>query len=290
MSLNHSIVRMCQSNKDGSHQTQRDRMKSLSMSGKQLREMGFKLQKIDNLKPKHVEKLVERWQSEGLSTGTMKNRLSHLRWTAEKIGKEGIVERDNRAYGIDDRKFVDPERAREKVEGYQRGDINKITDQNVRTSLELQRKFGLRREEAMKIQPGKADQGDRLVLDGSWTKGGKEREIPIRTESQRAALEQAKQMANGHSLIPIERSYAEHKSVWESQTSAAGFEGTHGARYEYAQSRYEELTGRLSPACGGPVRSELSPDLKAHDMTSRELISREMGHERGQITAVYLGG
>lgn len=49
-------------------------------------------------------------------------------------------------------------------------------------SLELQREFGLRREEAVKLVPRLADQGDRLVLKDSWTKGGgKPREVPIRT-------------------------------------------------------------------------------------------------------------
>ena len=55
-------------------------------------------------------------------------------------------------------------------------------------SLELQQAFGLRREEAIKMSPTIADQGDRLVLKASWTKGGKAREIPIRTPEQRAAL------------------------------------------------------------------------------------------------------
>lgn len=49
-------------------------------------------------------------------------------------------------------------------------------------SLELQQAFGLRREEAMKIRPCIADRDDRLFLQASWTKGGRERIVPIRTE------------------------------------------------------------------------------------------------------------
>ena len=40
-------------------------------------------------------------------------------------------------------------------------------------SLELQRAFGLRREEAMKFQPSYADQKDHITLKASWTKGGR---------------------------------------------------------------------------------------------------------------------
>jgi integrase len=54
-------------------------------------------------------------------------------------------------------------------------------------SLELQQAFGLRREEAMNFQPSFADRGDHIMLKASWTKGGKERIIPVRTEAQRAA-------------------------------------------------------------------------------------------------------
>jgi integrase len=49
-------------------------------------------------------------------------------------------------------------------------------------SLRLQRAFGLRREEAIKLQPRWADRGDHLQLKASWTKGGRERTVPIRTE------------------------------------------------------------------------------------------------------------
>jgi hypothetical protein len=67
----------------------------------------------------------------------------------------------------------------------------RVTDAYVRISLELQREFGLRREEATKFQPRYADQGDHLRIKGSWTKGGRERVIPITTAEQRATLDEA---------------------------------------------------------------------------------------------------
>ena len=60
-------------------------------------------------------------------------------------------------------------------------DFKDVSDSYVRHSLELQRVFGLRREEAMKIKPWQADLGDTLKLQPSWCKGGRGREIPIRT-------------------------------------------------------------------------------------------------------------
>ena len=57
----------------------------------QLHEKGFRHMDAHSLKPKHVEQLVERWLAEKLSAGTMKNRMTALRWWAEKIGKENVV-------------------------------------------------------------------------------------------------------------------------------------------------------------------------------------------------------
>jgi hypothetical protein len=67
-------------------------------------------------------------------------------------------------------------------------------------SLRLQRAFGLRREEALKLQPRWADRGDHLHLKASWTKGGRERTVPIRTKEQRALLEQS-QTAGRHGIL-----------------------------------------------------------------------------------------
>lgn len=63
----------------------------------------------------------------------------------------------------------------------------------------------------------------------------------------------------------------------------------HGLRHQYAQSRYEILTGWPAPAAGGPSAAGLSPTQRIEDRRARQSISRELGHERIQITAIYLG-
>ena len=65
----------------------------------------------------------------------------------------------------------------------------------MRMSVELQRAFGLRREEAIKFRPNLADHGEYLRLQASWTKGGKPRDIPVCIEAQRALLERARALA-----------------------------------------------------------------------------------------------
>jgi hypothetical protein len=94
----------------------------------------------------------------------------------------------------------------------------------------------------------------------------------------------------GHgSLIPAKRSYIQQRRIYERHAARAGLNKLHGLRHAYAQARYLELTGFPAPAAGGPVSRELSAEQHTADHQARLTISRELGHEREQITAVYLG-
>jgi len=283
--LTYSLRQLCQRNRDGSHATQADRRCVLSLASRQLREAGFRQMRATSLKGKHVQALLDRWQTEGSSAGTLKNRLAHLRWWAEKVDKAGTIPADNAHLGIPDRRFVAHEnKAKELGEG-----LDRIRDPHVRMSLELQQAFGLRREESIKFQPHNADRGDCLVLKGSWTKGGRPRTIPITGPEQRAVLDAAHRLAGTGSLIPAQKTYIQQRQTYDGQCKAAGLSHMHGLRHRYAQARYEALTGWKAPAAGGPSARTLDPAQRETDTCARQTISRELGHERTQITTVYLG-
>ena len=80
--LNYDLKQLCRRNRDGSYATQADREHILDLIADQLHEKGFRHMDAHSLKPKHVEQLVERWLAENLSPGTMKNRMTALRWWA----------------------------------------------------------------------------------------------------------------------------------------------------------------------------------------------------------------
>ncbi|HCD6628663.1 phage integrase N-terminal domain-containing protein [Pseudomonas aeruginosa] len=283
--LTYTLRQLCQRNRDGSHTTQADRLRALTLVSRQLREAGFRQMRAGSLKGKHVDALVERWQGEGLSAGTLKNRMAHLRWWAEKVGKAGIIPADNARLGIPERQHVtNLDKSRELGNA-----LDQVRDAHVRMNLQLQQAFGLRREESIKFQPGYADRGDHIALKGSWTKGGRERSVPITTGEQRRVLDLAHQLAGAGSLIPAHKSFIQQRHVYDGQCKAAGLSHMHGLRHRYAQQRYEALTGWKAPAAGGPSAGELTPAERALDAQARQAISRELGHERTQITAVYLG-
>ena len=97
------------------------------------------------------------------------------------------------------------------------------------------------------------------------------------------------QVAGLGSLIPANKTYIQQRYVYDGQCKAAGLSNMHGLRHRYAQMRYEALTGWKAPATGGSPTAALTHKQLAQDNAARQRISRELGHERIQITAVYLG-
>ena len=284
--LNFQLKQLGRNNRDGSRATQAKRAYLLSQIANQLHELGFSGMSARSLKPKHVDALVTHWQRQRIAVGTIKNRMAAIRWWARKVNRQSAVAGGNDHYGIPSRQIVS---RFSKARYLSAAKLSKITDPHVRLSLELQRAFGLRREEALKFQPRYADRGDRLVLKASWTKGGKAREIPIRTRAQRAVLGRVWQLAANGSLIPAHLSYIQHLRVYVRQIMNAGLSKMHGLRHAYAQARYLELTGWSCPIAGGPKSHTLSANDRRIDKAARLTISAELGHVREQIVAVYIG-
>ena len=260
----------------------------LMQMGEQLVEAGYKKMHADELKGRHLHALLQRWRAEGLSPGTLRNRLSALRWWAEKIGNSGVLAHDNAHYGIPKRQSA-PRTT--KAKDLPDAQLAQVRNSYVRMSLALQHAFGLRREESIKLKPHQADRGDRLVLQASWTKGGRPREIPIRTLAQREVLDKAKACVKGKagSLIPGHKSYVQQLRTYEHCTRMAGLDHLHGLRHAYAQERFLELAGFACPVTGGPHAPELTPEQRASDYEARLIISAELGHSREAITVAYLG-
>ena len=256
------------------------------MMADQLDSLGYRSMKANSLKPKHVIALTNLWNTQGISIGSRKNRLSTLRWWAKKIGKQNVVAKNNTAYGIGSRNFVANQSKSQALDLYK---LAKISDPRTRLSLRLQAAFGLRREEAIKFRPRYAIQEDYIRLKSSWCKGGRARTIPITNDDQRKVLADVDAYAKGGSLIPSSLNYAQQLHRYEGQTLRAGFSKLHGLRHGYAQQRFKALAGFSCPANGGPTSKELTTEQRALNEKARATISAELGHSRESITAVYLG-
>lgn len=288
--LEYQLHQISHRNRDGSFATQSNRREMLSLFSRELKEIGYKVNNLNphDLKGRHVNALIRKWKLEAKSTGTIKNRLSVLRWLFEKIGKSEVV-KENSVYGIENRQYVTNQNKSISLNDL---DLSNV-DPFIAQSLRLQDCFGLRREESMKFQPvyaldGQATENAKYIrLKSSWTKGGRARTIPIFSEKQRQELRNALVLVHSGSLIPPHKTYKSHLSNFEVVTNHLGIGRTHGLRHGYAQARYVELMGFPCPAVGG-IR-ELTAEEKQKDKAIRLQISEELGHSRINITSIYLG-
>lgn len=288
--LVYSVKTILNHNRDGSFGTQAEREKVLKSAMDELSHSQYKIHDCSQLKGKHIRFLIENWKNQGLSTGTLKNRIANLRWLAEKIGNPRIVERSNSSYNIDNRVYVSNHT--NKAKKLSTCDLDALQSDYLKYSLKLQEKFGLRREESMKFQVNFADRESEIVLKASWTKGGRERSVPVRNQEQRDLLNEIHwfcKRTGSKSLIPPEKTYYQQLKSYEYYTTSLGITKNHGLRHAYAQERYKELTGWDCPKCGGKRSRKISESEKQQDLNARLIISRELGHNREEITAVYLG-
>ena len=288
ISLHRELYSMLKHNQDGSFGTQAARRSILMQAATQLFKLGYENIAAKNLKLKHVQALLNYWQEAGLSAATIKNRLSHLRWWSEKIGKINLIPQTNQELGVENRCYVDNDRNR--AHGLTASQLKWIKSERMELSLLLQQHFGLRREESLKFQPSYADQGDRLVLKDSWCKGGRARWIPIRTSEQHEILQRCHQLIGKGSMVPDKKSYIQHVKAFENACHRAGISNVHGLRHHYAQQRYRELTGwDCAKLPGGLERKAMTVEQWRKDRAVRLIISAELGHGRGDVVAIYIG-
>ena len=279
-----------------SHATLADRSEFFSRMVRELHAMDYRILDIRQLKPKHVEALMKRWEAAGLAASTLQKRFSHLRVLCSWIGKASMLHA-GAAY------LNDPERfQRRYAAGYDHSwtaqgvdPLDKIAeiaedDPDVARVLRLQYAFGLRVQEASLLSPARdALEPDTLrVVAG--TKGGRPRTVPIETEAQRALLQEAEAQARrtGHSMIPPHYDLKQWLTRCYTVLARHGVTRknglvTHGLRHQYANDRYEELTGEPSPVRGG------APVNARDDQAARLELTARLGHARPSITRAYYG-
>ena len=289
--LKQRLKQMVRRSNAGAHETRRRREAELSLIADQLLEEGFdRLKDPGDLGFRHVRALVERWKKEGLSPGTIKNRMAALRWWADQVGKRSIIPRrnDHPDLGIPKRSGRSNDEGRAAVLRQQ--DLERVPDRHVRMALRAADLFGVRRKEALHAVWRVADKGDRLELKKNWCKGGRGRVVPILTQEQRDFVNEAKALCRSTpqgSLIWTP-TYGRMRNLYDNQTRRAGLAG-HDYRHGYAQRRYWEITRHECPMAGGLTVADLDAEERALDRDARKAISEELGHGRRYITRVYLG-
>ncbi|NVN91488.1 MAG: integrase domain-containing protein [Desulfuromonadales bacterium] len=211
----------------------------------------FGLERIENLKPGHVQSYVENLHARGLSASTMADKLTAVRMIASAIGKQNIVERHNAAYGIV-RSRINPQAVNHDRLVEVRQAISARADQGDRIALmvraadSLRVAFGLRAKESLMSSRVEL-RGGKLFIHVEGAKGGRPRQLEARTEGQQKAIqlvtETARALGSGTGrIIPtnmtLKQAYDAQRNLWREcgGTRACGA-NMHGERHSYARER-----------------------------------------------------
>ncbi|OMF25633.1 hypothetical protein BK133_21315 [Paenibacillus sp. FSL H8-0548] len=281
--LERQVEKIYKHNRQGSYHT-RNKYEAESKLFCKFLSKEFKLQAFKNIGDKHVLAYIRFMQTSDLSPSTIKDRLSIIRFTHDKVDQPKHRISSNSAFDLEKRTFGGVARAWSNNE-YERFCALAIERGNDRiTSIAiLAKNEGLRIHETLKIdrsQAEKALQTNILTIKG---KGGKIRDVPLSSESRRLLTDCIKEVDRGQKLF-VERDEKTHLVIKQMQNwinrNRDQFKDQdldkvnitfHGLRHAYAQAMYEALK-----------------DQGKSDIKAREEVSKLLGHERDDVTRIYL--
>ena len=246
----------------------------------------YHLQKLENISGKHLVSYVLYLQAQGKSASTIKTDLSAIRFFHDKMSHPRYTLPDNeelgvalerRRFGQQDRTWTNPEF------GKLIGRAMAEERQDYILALYLARYAGLRIHECFRMDTAAAERALRenaLTVKG---KGGKVRIVPIEDDRITMMLQQLlEKTERGHKLlvpddVPTDRAINALELFIYRYRNEICDEGSdrrltfHGLRHTYAAEKYIRLTeGGMSP-------------IDAH-----YAVSRLLGHERADVTDIYL--
>lgn len=285
LSLLAQLDKLARHNRQGSYQTKRRYYEAMQRFCRYLAE-AFHLQKLSNVSAKHFVAYVEFLQENGKAASTIKTDLAGIRFFHDKMESAKYRLPDNDALGVEleRRRFGGVDRT------WSAAEFNRMIGKavaedrdDIACAMYLGRFAGLRIHEVFRIDTAIAEQSlreDAVTIKG---KGGKVRTVPIEDERVRLALRtMLDRTGRGHKLfvpddVPTDRAIngvqlfiLKHRDEIADEGREANLT-FHGLRHTYATLKYHDLI-----KCGVTA------------LDSHFAVSRLLGHERADVTNIYL--
>jgi hypothetical protein len=240
--------------------------------------------------------LAEKVENGEISESYSQNLVSAVN-TVMSLAKDGDWQSvsPTKDCGIPERNFVRqeaPESLNRDIYESGRDAVRAEMDDRAAAIVDLARELGLRSKEASLLDAQKSylqAQETGKVTISAGTKGGRARELTIKSETQLQALKNAAEaQKEGRSMIPQGENWkswreGELRQIREIVKEKTGG-GLHDLRTAYACERYQSQTGWAAPSAGGQIED------KTIDREARIVVSHELGHGRIDVVASYVGG
>jgi integrase len=245
----------------------------------------FHLQKLANVREKHLRAYVDYRRQAGITEKTLKNDLAAIRFFHQFTGSRNLLP-DNRSLGIKKTPQGGKDRAWTAEEYQSMMDkAGKLGRQDVVDAMKLARLDGLRIHECTRITVGQIEDA---LMEGELEtvgKGGRVRRIPVNPEL-RPVLERILKEHGGSrvSKILVEPGQKTHQEIKSIQRFIRDHRKEftdrnitlHGLRHAFAREKFER---------------EISDSTNKREIrAAMERVAKELGHGRPEVTAIYLGG
>lgn len=266
----------------------------------------FKLNKLSNIKDKHVELYVRNLKNNGVSDHYIKVELSAIRFIHNEMGNAAKHELSdstgfNKKMGLGtskdgriDRAWEEPEIEKFKKLASEKG------DDSIRDVLEAVRSLGLRLDEVCTLKNKDLQEALKTgKLHLKNTKGGRERDVPISSRARNVIEKKIENKeSKTYSFVPKEYVEAKKIHLFEKKiqnfiynnrdkiqnsdrsrsahnvaTDEKGALTMHGLRHSYAREEY------LKRIEAGYEKDD-----------ARMEVAKLLGHGRDSVTFIYLGG
>ncbi len=266
----------------------------------ELDELGYKLPSIYSFREKHARVLFSHWEEAGVAAATLQSRYTCMQLFATWIGKYDMLQQISKYLRnplAGKRTYVAMVDKSWDVNGVLADEVIEkaiAMDKYVGLQLRLIKAFGLRRKEAVCFRPHSCyNPGTEAIEVFHGTKGGRHRLIQISNDEQRAVIADCLKMVRGktdHIGNPektLEQNLRRLQYVLERLGITKEKMGVtaHGLRHEYANGRYQNLTGEKSPLQGGPTEIFRTDET----LVARRKVAEELGHSRLRVTTAYYG-
>ena len=245
----------------------------------------FHLQKLQNISGKHISAYVDYMHDKGYAASTVKTDLAAIRFWQDKIPNARYVLPDNREFILARRKFGGVDRR------WSQSEFNKMIVEcwkakrdDYAACITIARYAGLRLHEVMRIDTAIARNALKNQFITIKGKGGKVRTVPI-NESIRIVLKQHLEITPvGQKLF-----VAENKETHIAKTELQNFI-THHRKNVCDEGSSRNLTFHgLRHTCAAEWYQEFISEGKT-DHEAKRMVSKLLGHEREDVTRIYLAG
>lgn len=277
------LDRVARHNRQGSIQTKRRYYEAVKRFCAYLADE-YRLQKLSNVNGKHLVNYVIHMQDTGKSASTIKTDLAAIRFFHDKMdAKYRLPDNDELGVTLERRRFGQFDRT------WSAAEFNHILGKALAEdrydyilAMYLARYAGLRVHECFRIDTAIAEEALRNNAITIKGKGGKVRTVPINEQIAIAMKKQLDRTKRGHKLLVPDDMHTDRAINRLQLFIMANREAIkdpnadvsltfHGLRHTYAAEKYQELVNGGTNA------------LEAHFA-----VSRLLGHERADVTNVYL--